>query len=130
MALGEAPPPLGLCLAGAGDVTVGLFVVVGAPDRVPNQFHCVKPKNSRISTSMARIAAATPAPAPPPTSPVSTTSLPAGLQYRRTLYPPAPRSTASTRMTSRMNSRVPKHEPPLRSVRPLLPQRVAWGRSF
>src|SRR5437764_2709567 len=110
MALGEAPPPppLGLCLAGAGDVTVGLFVVVGAPDRVPNQFHCVKPKNSRISTSMARIAAAIPAPAPEPVSPVSTTSLPAGLQYRRTLYPPAPRSTASTRMTSRMNSRVPK----------------------
>src|SRR5438105_15651359 len=110
MALGEAPPPppLGLCLAGAGDVTVGLFVVVGAPDRVPNQFHCVKPKNSRISTSMARIAAATPAPAPPPTSPVSTTSLPAGLQYRRTLYPPAPRSTASPRETSRMNSRIPK----------------------
>src|SRR5437660_10442036 len=108
MALGEAPPPLGLCLAGAGDVTVGLFVVVGAPDRVPNQFHCVKPKNSRISTSRARIAAATPAPAPPPVSPVSTISLPAGLQYRRTLYPPAPRSTESTRITSRMNSRVPK----------------------
>src|SRR2546429_7249653 len=110
MALGEAPPPppLGLCLAGAGDVTVGLFVVTGAPDRVPNQFHCVKPKKSRIRTSRARIAAATPAPAPEPMSPVSTTSEPAGLQYRRTLYPPAPSSTARTRMTSRMKSRGPK----------------------
>src|SRR5438477_11692469 len=100
MALGEAPPPppLGLCLAGAGDVTVGLFVVVGAPARVPKQFHCVKPKNSRISTSMARIAGATPAPAPPPPSPVSTTSLPAGRQYRRPLHPLAPRMTPSQRV--------------------------------
>src|SRR5437868_5926972 len=118
MALGEAPPPpLGLCCPGAGEVTDGLFIVDGAPDRVPNQFHCVKPKNSRISTSRARIAAAMPAPAPAPVSPdVSTTSEPAGLQYRRTLYPPAPRSTASTRMINRTNSRVPKREPPLRST--------------
>jgi len=49
-----------------------------------------------------------PAPAPEPVSVISTTSLPAGLQYRRTLYPPAPNSTASTRMMSRMNNRVPK----------------------
>jgi hypothetical protein len=103
LALGEAlpPPPLGVD-------TVGLLVVDGAAERVPNQLHCVKPKNSRISTSKARIAAAIPAPAPEPVSLVSTTSLPAGLQYRRTLYPPAPRSTASTRMTSTMNIRVPK----------------------
>jgi hypothetical protein len=104
-ALGDALPPL-LAL---GEATVGLLVVDGAAERVPNQFHDVKPKNSRMSTSRARIAAAIPAPAPEPVSPdVSTTSLPAGLQYRRTLYPPAPRSTASTRMTSRMNSKVPK----------------------
>src|SRR5438309_11281887 len=120
MALGEAPPPplLGLCLAGAGDVTVGLFVVDGTPDRVPNQFHCVKPKNSRISTSMARIAAATPAPAPPPMSPVSTTSLPAGDQYPRTLYPPAPSTTATTRMKHTLNSRMPKRPNLLGSRRP------------
>src|SRR5579864_9835533 len=109
MALGDAPPPappLPPCV-GIGDVTVGFCT--GATARVPNQFHCVKPKNRRISTSTARIAAATPAPAPAPiVSPVSTTSEPAGVQYRRTLYPPAPRSTASTRTTSKMNSRVPK----------------------
>jgi len=67
--------------SGMGDVTLGLLVVEPAPERAPNQFHCVKPKNSRISTSRARIAAATPAPAPAPVSPdVSTTSEPAGLQ--------------------------------------------------
>src|ERR1700730_14723313 len=54
-----APPP-----PGAGDVTV--VVVDGAPDcdRVPNQFHCVQPKKSRMSTSSASIAAAIPGPAP------------------------------------------------------------------
>src|SRR5690349_1035110 len=85
IALGDAPPPpLGLA-AGIGDATVGLLVVVaGAPERVPNQFHCVKPKNRRTNTSRARIAAAMPAPAPAPVS-VSMTSEPAGLQYRRTL---------------------------------------------
>ncbi len=51
IALGEEPPP-GLP-PGIGDATVGLLVVAGAPDRVPNQFHCVKPKNMRISTSRA-----------------------------------------------------------------------------
>ncbi len=36
-ALGE---PLGLlCEPGAGEVTVGLLVVAGAPERAPNQFH-------------------------------------------------------------------------------------------
>src|SRR2546430_16077654 len=84
IALGEEPPP-GLPL-GIGDATVGLLVVDGgAVDRVPNQFHCVKPKNSTISTRRASTAAAIPAPAPEPVSPVSTTSEPAGLQYRRTL---------------------------------------------
>jgi len=74
-ALGDAlaPPPF-------GEAMDGLFVVDGAPDRVPNQFHDVKPKNKRISTSRARIAAAMPAPAPPVVSLVSTTSEPAGLQ--------------------------------------------------
>src|SRR5438445_7812609 len=78
-ALGDAlapPPPL----LGIGDATDGLLIVDGETDRVPNQFHCVKPKNRRISTSSARIAAATPAPAPPTESLVSTTSEPAGLQ--------------------------------------------------
>src|SRR5438105_15762932 len=85
IALGEALPPPGLPL-GIGDATVGLLIVDGgAVDRVPNQFHCVKPKNSTISTRRARTAAAIPAPAPEPVSPVSTTSEPAGLQYRRTL---------------------------------------------
>ena len=76
-ALGEAlaPPP------GAGEATVGLLTVDGASCLVPNQFHCAKPKNRTISTSSARMAAAIPAPAPVPKSPlVSTTSEPAGLQ--------------------------------------------------
>ena len=71
------PPPLG---AGAGDVTV---VVLGGAvdcDRVPNQFHCEKPKKSRMSTSTARTAAAIPAPGPVVVVSVSTTSEPAGLQ--------------------------------------------------
>src|ERR1700758_929343 len=77
LVLGEALAPA----PGAGDVTAGLLVVDGATPRVPNQFHCVKPKNSRISTSRASTAAATLAPAPAPMSPpVSTTSEPAGLQ--------------------------------------------------
>jgi hypothetical protein len=72
-------------VVGAGLVTVGLLA--GALlERVLNQFHCVNPKNSSIKTRSARIAAAMPAPAPPPVvSLVSTTSEPAGLQYRRTL---------------------------------------------
>jgi hypothetical protein len=74
-----APPPGAVLLVGAGLETVGLLL--GAVDRAPNQFHCVKPKNRRISTRRARIAAAMPAPAPPPVvSLVSTTSEPAGLQ--------------------------------------------------
>src|SRR4029077_4780649 len=73
------PEPTPVPVVGAGLVTVGLLA--GAPDdRAPNQFHCVKPKNSRISTRRARIAAAMPAPAPPVVSLVSTTSEPAGLQ--------------------------------------------------
>jgi hypothetical protein len=76
-ALGEALVPA----LGAGEVIDGLLVVVGATPRVPNQFHCVKPKKRRINTRSARTAAATPAPAPAPMSlPVSTTSEPAGLQ--------------------------------------------------
>jgi hypothetical protein len=80
MADGDAAPPVPppLFVVGAGLVTVGLLA--GAAERVPNQFHCVKPKNRRISTSRARIAAAIPAPAPDPVESVSTTSDPAGLQ--------------------------------------------------
>jgi len=48
-------------------------------ERVPNQFHCVKPRNRMTIISSARSAAAIPAPAPEPES-VSTTSEPAGLQ--------------------------------------------------
>jgi hypothetical protein len=70
---------------GAGCVTVVVFDGELDSGRVPNQFHCVKPKNSRMSTSSARIAAATPAPDPDVVVSVSTTSEPAGLQYRRTL---------------------------------------------
>jgi len=79
------PDPAPVPVVGAGLLTVGLLA--GAvPDRVLNQFHCVKPKNSTIRTRSARIAAAIPAPAPDPVvSLVSTTSEPAGLQYRRTL---------------------------------------------
>jgi hypothetical protein len=76
-ALGDVvvpPPP-----AGAGDVTV--VVVDGAVDvPVPNQFHRVNPKKSRMSTISARIAAPIPAPAPEVVDSVSTTSEPAGLQ--------------------------------------------------
>jgi len=70
-------PPLD---AGAGDVTV--VVLGGAVDceRVPNQFHCAKPKKSRMSTSNARMAATTPPPAPDVMPSVSTVSEPAGLQ--------------------------------------------------
>ena len=58
IALGDEEAPPGLPL-GIGDATVGLLVVDGgAVDRVPNQFHCVKPKNSTISTRRARTAAA------------------------------------------------------------------------
>src|SRR5689334_6216060 len=73
-ALGDEapPPPLGI-----GDVTAGLFCT---PDRVPNQFHWVKPKKRRISTSSASTAATMPEPAPAPMSLPSTTSVPAGLQ--------------------------------------------------
>jgi hypothetical protein len=82
---GELPPPALLGDAAgddAGDVTTG---VLGWPlGALPNQFQRVKPKNSRISTSSAMSAAAIPAPAPE-ASLVSTTSEPAGLQYRRTL---------------------------------------------
>src|SRR5258708_13051949 len=73
------PEPAPEAVVGAGLVTVGLLA--GAADvRAPNQFHCVKPKNSRISTRRARIAAVMPAPAPLVVSLVSTTSDPAGLQ--------------------------------------------------
>jgi len=75
---------LGAVLGAIGEATGLLVIAGGAVDRVPNQFHCVKPKNRRISTSSERIAAAMPAPAPVE-SLVSTTSEPAGLQYRRTL---------------------------------------------
>ena len=74
-ALGEP-----LTVAPLGDAIDGLFVVVGTTVRAPNQFHWVKPKNRSINTSKARIAAATPAPAPALVSLVSTTSEPAGLQ--------------------------------------------------
>jgi hypothetical protein len=79
-AAGEAvaPPPLGI-----GELTVGeLGCVVGLA--LLNQFHFVKPKNKKTKTSRAMSAAAMPAPAPA-VSLVSTTSEPAGLQYRRTL---------------------------------------------
>src|SRR5207248_6920385 len=110
-AIGEPPPllPLGF---GAADWTTccwGGAVVVGT---APNQFHRVNPKNSRISTSSAISAAAMPAPAPVVSPPVSTTSEPAGLQYRRTLYPPAPSSAARTITTRMMDNRVPKTAKP------------------
>jgi hypothetical protein len=66
--------------AGAGCVTVVVFEGELNCDRVPNQFHCVKPKNNKMSTSSARIAAAAPAPGPDVVDSVSTTSEPAGLQ--------------------------------------------------
>lgn len=69
------PPP-----AGAGEVTVVELGGATDCDRVPNQFHCVKPKKSRMSTSNASIAAAIPGPAPDAVLSVSTTSEPAGLQ--------------------------------------------------
>ena len=105
-ALGDPPPPE-LAL-GIGDATLGLFCVLVLGATLPNQFQRVKPKKSRISTSSAISAAAIPAPAPEVSPPVSTTSDPAGLQYRRTLYPPAPKSAASTITTRMMKSRVPK----------------------
>jgi hypothetical protein len=79
---GELPPPPLLGDA-AGDVTTGVlgWVLGGAP----NQFQRAKPKNSRINTMSAMSAAAMPAPAPVVSPLVSTTSVPAGLQYLRTL---------------------------------------------
>jgi len=78
---GELPPLLG---EAAGDVTTGVLDgPLGTP--LPNQFQRVKPKNSRTNTSSAIRAAAMPAPAPEASPLVSTTSVPAGLQYRRTL---------------------------------------------
>jgi len=72
-----APPGIGWAV-GTGDEIVGFC---DGADCVPNQFHCVKPKNRTISTRKARTAAAMPAPAPAPiVSSVSTTSEPAGLQ--------------------------------------------------
>src|SRR5260370_20982331 len=53
-------------------------------------------------------AVAMPASAPDEHPPVSTTSEPAGLQYRRTLYPPAPSSAERTITTRMMNRKVPK----------------------
>src|SRR5487761_224368 len=70
-----APPPV---LA----VGIGEEIVCEPPgevvDRVPNQFHCVKPRKRMTSSASAMSAAAMPAPAPDPVS-VSTTSDPAGL---------------------------------------------------
>ena len=76
LGLGWMPgPPPGIgCAVGAGDVTVGFC---DGAVCAPNQFHCVKPKNKRISTSKAMTAAAMPALI---VSLVSTTSEPAGLQ--------------------------------------------------
>jgi hypothetical protein len=60
--------------AGAGCATVVVFEGELDCDRVPNQFHCVKPKNCRTSTSSAKIAAAAPAPGPDVVDSASTTS--------------------------------------------------------
>ena len=91
----------------AGEVTTGVFEFGEPLGALPNQFHRVNPKNKRTRTSSAMSAAAMPAPAPA-VSLVSTTSEPAGLQYLRTLYPPAPKSAARTITTRIRNSSVPK----------------------
>src|SRR4051794_17381152 len=71
---GELPPPPPLLGEDAGDVTTGLLLLGRLLGPLPNQFHRVKPKKSRTSTSSAINAAAMPAPAPLVSPPVSTTS--------------------------------------------------------
>ena len=47
---------LGAVVGAIGEATGLLVIAGGAVDRVPNQFHCVKPKNNRISTTQMRSA--------------------------------------------------------------------------